>query len=129
MSDSVRPHRRQPTRFPHPWDSPHTGTDNTHQNSLMVEEIEFVSSDSIQQIHEQALLSECKQYRSAGEHIQATKQTTRPAKELYHSVCFLKQGHSNESISRCKLQCLIFSINNLFLVTDEAPFYIGNYEK
>ena len=21
MSDSVRPHRRQPTRFPHPWDS------------------------------------------------------------------------------------------------------------
>ena len=27
MSDSVRPHRRQPTRLPHPWDSPgkHTG--------------------------------------------------------------------------------------------------------
>ena len=22
MSDSVRPHRRQPTRLPHPWDSP-----------------------------------------------------------------------------------------------------------
>ena len=22
MSDSVRPHRQQPTRFPHPWDSP-----------------------------------------------------------------------------------------------------------
>ena len=22
MSDSVRPHRRQPTRFPRPWDSP-----------------------------------------------------------------------------------------------------------
>ena len=21
MSDSVQPHRRQPTRFPHPWDS------------------------------------------------------------------------------------------------------------
>ena len=27
MSDSVQPHRRQPTRLPHPWDSPgkHTG--------------------------------------------------------------------------------------------------------
>ena len=22
VSDSVRPHRRQPTRLPHPWDSP-----------------------------------------------------------------------------------------------------------
>ena len=22
MSDSVRPHRRQPTKLPHPWDSP-----------------------------------------------------------------------------------------------------------
>ena len=29
MSDSVRPHRRQPTRLPHPWDSPgkNTGVD------------------------------------------------------------------------------------------------------
>ena len=26
MSDSVRPHRRQPTRFPHPWDSPGKNT-------------------------------------------------------------------------------------------------------
>ena len=29
VSDSVRPHRRQPTRLPHPWDSPgkNTGVD------------------------------------------------------------------------------------------------------
>ena len=26
MSDSVRPYRRQPTRLPHPWDSPGTNT-------------------------------------------------------------------------------------------------------
>ena len=26
MSNSVRPHRRQPTRLPHPWDSPGTNT-------------------------------------------------------------------------------------------------------
>ena len=26
MSDSVRPHRWQPTRFPHPWDSPGKNT-------------------------------------------------------------------------------------------------------
>ena len=26
MSDSVRPHRRQPTRFPRPWDSPGKNT-------------------------------------------------------------------------------------------------------
>ena len=26
MSDSVRPHRRQPTRLPHPWDSPGDNT-------------------------------------------------------------------------------------------------------
>ena len=26
MSDSVRPHRRQPTRFPHPWESPGKNT-------------------------------------------------------------------------------------------------------
>ena len=26
MSDSVRPHRRQPTRLPHPWDSPGQNT-------------------------------------------------------------------------------------------------------
>ena len=26
MSDSVRPHRRKPTRFPHPWDSPGKNT-------------------------------------------------------------------------------------------------------
>ena len=26
MSDSVRPHRRQPTRLPHPWDSPEKNT-------------------------------------------------------------------------------------------------------
>ena len=26
MPDSVRPHRRQPTRFPHPWDSPGKNT-------------------------------------------------------------------------------------------------------
>ena len=26
MSDSVRPHRRQPTRIPHPWDSPGKNT-------------------------------------------------------------------------------------------------------
>ena len=31
MSDSVRPHRRQPTRLPHPWDSPgkNTGVGDT----------------------------------------------------------------------------------------------------
>ena len=27
MSDSVRPHRWQPTRLPHPWDSPGKNTD------------------------------------------------------------------------------------------------------
>ena len=27
MSDSVRPHRRQLTRFPHPWDSPGKNTE------------------------------------------------------------------------------------------------------
>ena len=26
MSDSVQPHRRQPTRLPHPWDSPGKNT-------------------------------------------------------------------------------------------------------
>ena len=26
VSDSVRPHRLQPTRFPHPWDSPGKNT-------------------------------------------------------------------------------------------------------
>src|SRR5574340_699056 len=26
MSDSVRPHRRQPTKLPHPWDSPAKNT-------------------------------------------------------------------------------------------------------
>ena len=26
MSDSVRPHKRQPTRLPHPWDSPGKNT-------------------------------------------------------------------------------------------------------
>ena len=26
MSNSVQPHRRQPTRFPHPWDSPGKNT-------------------------------------------------------------------------------------------------------
>ena len=26
MSDSVRPHKRQPTRLPHPWDSPGRNT-------------------------------------------------------------------------------------------------------
>ena len=26
MSDSLRPHRRQPTRLPHPWDSPGKNT-------------------------------------------------------------------------------------------------------
>ena len=26
MSDSVQPHRRQPTRLPHPWDSPSKNT-------------------------------------------------------------------------------------------------------
>ena len=26
MSDSVQPHRRKPTRFPHPWDSPGKNT-------------------------------------------------------------------------------------------------------
>ena len=26
MSDSMRPHRRQPTRLPHPWDSPGKNT-------------------------------------------------------------------------------------------------------
>ena len=26
MSDSIRPHRRQPTRLPHPWDSPGKNT-------------------------------------------------------------------------------------------------------
>ena len=26
MSDAVRPHRRQPTRLPHPWDSPGKNT-------------------------------------------------------------------------------------------------------
>jgi len=27
MSDSVRPHRHQPTRLPHPWDSPGKNTE------------------------------------------------------------------------------------------------------
>ena len=27
MSDSVRPHRQQPTRLPHPWDSPGKNTE------------------------------------------------------------------------------------------------------
>ena len=27
MSDSVRPHRQQPTRLPRPWDSPGKNTD------------------------------------------------------------------------------------------------------
>ena len=30
MSDSVRPHRRQPTRLPHPWDSPGKNTGAGH---------------------------------------------------------------------------------------------------
>ena len=30
MSDSVRPHRRQPTRLPHPWDSPGKNTGVGH---------------------------------------------------------------------------------------------------
>ena len=35
MSDSVRPHRWQPTRLPHPWDSPgkNTGSQQTVENS------------------------------------------------------------------------------------------------
>ena len=32
MSDSVGPHRRQPTRLPHPWDSPGKNTDD-HQKA------------------------------------------------------------------------------------------------
>ena len=32
MSDSVRPHRRQPTRLPHPWDSPGK---NTGESSVL----------------------------------------------------------------------------------------------
>ena len=30
MSDSVQPHRRQPTRLPHPWDSPGKNTGGCH---------------------------------------------------------------------------------------------------
>ena len=30
MSDSVQPHRRQPTRLPHPWDSPGKNTGVGH---------------------------------------------------------------------------------------------------
>ena len=36
MSDSVRPHRRQPTRLPRPWDSPGTGPINTSPFQLEV---------------------------------------------------------------------------------------------
>ena len=40
MSDSVRPHRRQPTRLPHPWDSPGKNTDTI----LMAESEEELKS-------------------------------------------------------------------------------------
>ena len=36
MSDSVLPHRRQPTRLPRPWDSPGK-TKNIQKNSMIAE--------------------------------------------------------------------------------------------
>ena len=43
VSDSVRPHRRQPTRLPRPWDSPgkNTGVGSHFATPWTVESMEF----------------------------------------------------------------------------------------
>lgn len=60
--------------------------DNTHQNRPKVEETEFQSSDSLQQIDVGGLVSKCKGHRHVREQIQATKRILRPAKDVYPSV-------------------------------------------
>ena len=42
VSDSVRPHRQQPTRFPRPWDSPGK---NTGVSSVFINSDSFLSSN------------------------------------------------------------------------------------
>ena len=46
MSDSVRPHRRQPTRLPHPWDSPGKNTGLGFHFLLQCKKVKSESEDA-----------------------------------------------------------------------------------
>uniref|UniRef100_A0AC11DBR7 Uncharacterized protein n=1 Tax=Ovis aries TaxID=9940 RepID=A0AC11DBR7_SHEEP len=51
MSDSVRPHRRQPTRLPHPWDSPGKNTGvGCHFLLQCMKVKEFIKTHSTEEI-------------------------------------------------------------------------------
>ena len=52
MSDSVRPHRRQPTRLPRPWDSPGK---NTGVGCRFLLQCMKVKSENGQRAHEKML--------------------------------------------------------------------------
>ena len=54
MSNSVRPHRQQPTRLPHPWDSPgkNTGVDRHFLLQCMKVKIESEVTQSCLTLHD-----------------------------------------------------------------------------
>ena len=49
MSDSVRPHRRQPTRLPHPWDSP--GKDTGVGCHFLLQSVKVKSEREVAQLY------------------------------------------------------------------------------
>lgn len=95
------------------------------KNRPMMEETEFFSSDSPLQIRVQASVSKCKGHRSVKKHVQGTKITLKPTKQVYPSVSAFQSKTYWWGYSICKLWFLIFK---LFLITSEILFYIGNHK-
>ena len=51
MSDSVRPHRQQPTRLPRPWDSPGKNTKQGSNNEAEESKVHKLSCPELRRMH------------------------------------------------------------------------------
>ena len=99
MSDSVRPHRRQPTRLPHPWDSPGKNA-GVGCHFLLQKTITGASKNSSGQINIYAP----RRYSSNVKGLQRPKESVIKAKA---AAVFMQRVSPARSCVKC-FTCIIF---------------------
>ena len=98
MSDSVRPHRRQPTRLPHPWESPGK---NTGVGSVCVNVYKYIKQDPtwpIVGVHYMFIPEEGQQEAQAQSQGELLRVRVQGAEASPSGHRHLIQGHGNHEL-------------------------------